>query len=143
MKTILRNLLFSLIAVWVLDQIIPGFSLGSNFQQIAIVAFVLLLITYIIVPLLSIIFLPINIITIGVFKWVFTAGAIFALVRLSSFVELNEWVFRGFSYSLPYFSNLPPINIRTFEFTFWHNIIVLAIGYNFNLTFLQWLTTDD
>lgn len=139
----LRSFLFAFMTVWLLDQFVPGFELGSNIPSLALTTLALIVINYIVVPILSIIFLPINIITVGLFKWVLTAAATYVLVKYASFIVLSDWTFQGFTMTIPFLDSLPPLFIKQFEFKFWENIALLAISYNLIFSFLNWLSRDS
>lgn len=140
MKSLLRTYLFSFFSVWILDTIVPGFILGLTLQDLALTSLALLLVTYIVVPLLSIVFLPINIITIGLFKWVLIAAATWAIVNYLPFIQLNDWRFDGITLSVPYLAMLPPLYLKPFEFKLWENIVLLSISYNLLYALLNWVT---
>lgn len=140
MKHLIRTFLFSTFTVWLLDRFVPGFNLGDNLQTLALTSLALMFVTLIVIPLLSIIFMPINIITIGLFKWILTAGVLFGIITYASFITITDWQFAGFNYFIPY-ANLP-VELPPYSFTLWPNLILLAASYNLFLGFFGWLCSE-
>lgn len=70
--SILANWLLSAIAIFLTAEIVPGFKV-ENFQTALVVALILGIVNAIIKPILVILTLPINILTLGLFTFVINA----------------------------------------------------------------------
>jgi len=81
MSQVLMTLIFSAIAVFVAGHILPGVHVDS-FGTALVVAVVLAFVNTLIRPLIFILTLPINILTLGLFTFVIIGG----LVLLVSFI---------------------------------------------------------
>lgn len=132
MRWILRQLLFHLAALLATQVIIPGFSIGSSYQSIGLATLALSAINVFVKPIVKILFLPLNIITLNLFSVVINIGVIVALTKLVSTVTISSWQFKGFS---AYGFVVP-----SFEFTVIYTYIIVSILITLAVTFLNWLT---
>lgn len=81
MFTILANWLISALSIFLVANYLPGFSVNS-FTTALVVALVLGIINAIIKPILVILTLPINILTLGLFTFVINAALIMLAASL-------------------------------------------------------------
>ena len=89
------NLLVSALVVFVLANVMPGVSIDGYVSAI-IVAVVIGLLNAIVRPILAILSLPINILTLGLFSFVITA----VIILLASAIMGNSFHVDGFWYAL-------------------------------------------
>lgn len=97
MKTLLRFFLINLASLWITTIIIPGLSYTGGIKSLLLGAAVFMLINLILVPLLKILLLPLNLLTLGFFAWVTNVLALFALTSFVSDFRLLPYTFSGFS----------------------------------------------
>lgn len=131
MKTLLRYFLINFVALYGTTQIIPGLSYTGGFKSLAIGSVAFMLINWILVPLLKILFLPLNLLTVGIFAWLINVLALFALTTVVSDFQLSPYSFHG--------ANILGINFPATELsTFWVAVVAsFLIGVITH--FLQWL----
>lgn len=132
MRWILRQFLFHLIALIGTSRIIPGFSIGSSYEAIGLATLALALINVFIKPIVKILFLPLNLITLNLFSIVINIGVVFALTKLVSTVTISAWQFAGvkaYGYVIP-----------AMQFTVIYTYVVVAVILTFIVSFLNWLT---
>lgn len=132
MRWILRQFLFHLIALIGTSRIIPGFSIGSSYEAIGLATLALALINVFIKPIVKILFLPLNLITLNLFSIVINIGVVFALTKLVSTVTISAWQFGGvkaYGYVIP-----------AMQFTVIYTYVVVAVILTFIVSFLNWLT---
>ena len=60
MKSLLRNLLIHLAAIWLTAYFLPGFVVEGGLKTYVLGAFGLMFVNFMIIPLLKIMFLPLN-----------------------------------------------------------------------------------
>lgn len=96
MKTLLRYYLINLGALWVTSQIVPGFILDGGITTLLKAAVVFTAINLILVPVLKILLLPLNLLTLGLFAWVVNVLALYVLVRLVPSLHLTPFYFSGY-----------------------------------------------
>ena len=132
MKTILRFFLINLTSLWVTTIILPGLTYTGGLKSLALGAAAFMLINLILVPLLKILLLPLNLLTLGLFAWITNVLALYALTTAVSDFKLVPFTFTGFSSSI---FTLPAFLMSPFLVAV---VASLLIGIITN--FLQWLT---
>ncbi len=90
-----------------------------------------MLINLILVPLLKVLLLPLNLLTLGLFAWITNVMAIYALTTVSDF-QLVPYTFSGFNFNG---FVIPPYELSPF-------LVAVAASFLIGLitNFLQWLT---
>lgn len=94
----LRYFLINYIALWSTTEIIQGLSYTGGIRTLLIGAVVFMGINILLVPLLKVLLLPLNLLTLGVFAWVTNVLALYALTILVPEFRLMAFMFSGFSY---------------------------------------------
>lgn len=89
------NLLISALVVFALANLMPGVSI-AGYGSAIIVALVIGLLTAFVRPILGILTLPINILTLGLFSFVITA----VIILLASAIMGDSFHVEGFWYAL-------------------------------------------
>lgn len=99
MKGLLRTYLFYLLALWLTKTIFtPSIITPTDLQVWLIAAGVLALLNMLVKPVLNILFLPVNAVTLGLFSIVINAAIFFAFLRLFPQFQVEAWVFPGFTF---------------------------------------------
>lgn len=98
MKKILRSLVINLAALILVNQVIAGFKISGGYQGILFTALVLTGINLTIKPLIKLLLLPINLITLGAFRWVVNVFSLYLVTLLVPYLEIFAFTFPGFSY---------------------------------------------
>lgn len=96
-KTILRHFLINLVALFIATRFIPGLTYSGGVKSLLIGAAVFMVINIILVPLLKILLLPLNLLTLGVFAWVANVLALYALTSIVSDFQLVSFYFPGYA----------------------------------------------
>lgn len=98
MKKLLRMFIFSAIALYLTSLWNYGFVISYDFntffQSTLIIAFAY----YLILPISKVIFLPFNILTFGMVSFGVFVLFLYILDSHLSFIQINDWVFKGGSY---------------------------------------------
>lgn len=141
MKNLFRLFLFSLASIFTLDYLVPGLYISPNFQNYFILATVFMFLRVIAIPILVIIFFPINLLTGGFLKVLLLIGGVYLLALYMPAIRLEDWFFSGVSYQLPYFTDvkiqIPPVHFKLLE-----NVILIATIHTAFVSFLTWLSSD-
>lgn len=90
-----------------------------------------MLINIILVPLLRILLLPLNLLTLGLFAWITNVLALYALTTMVSDFRLASYTFEGFQSGI---INLPAFELTTFLVAVAASFVIGIITH-----FLQWL----
>ncbi len=131
MKTLLRYFLINLVSLYATTLYLPGLTYSGGFKSLTIGALAFMIINWILVPLLKILLLPLNILTIGMFAWLINVLALYALTTIVSDFSLIPYSFPGVS--------LAGLTIPAMELsTFWV-AVVASFMIGMITHFLQWL----
>jgi len=98
MKTILRQIGINYLALYLSFNIYPGFSVKNSFQVILTASILWLLLNKVVKPIIKLLLLPINLITLGLFSWVISVVTLFLLQFLIVGISLQPHYFTGFTY---------------------------------------------
>jgi len=131
MKTLLRYLLINLVSLWATTRIIPGLSYTGGIKSLLVGAVAFMLINFLLVPLLKILFLPLNLLTLGLFAWITNVLALFALTTIVSDFVLAPYTFSGLNYN--------GFEIPAFELSAFLVAIAASFLIGFITHLLQWI----
>lgn len=132
MKAFLRAILVNLLVIYLVDAVYPGFSILHNAKTLITAAVIWLLLNKIVKPVIKLLLLPINLITLNLFSWTVSLITLFLLPLIVEGINISPYYFPGFSYqgfSVPAFHLnlfLSYVAASTFLSIF-HNIIIWLI----------------
>ncbi len=95
MRTILRIIFINFTALWATTQILPGLSYSGGFKTLFLGSLAFAIINILLVPVLKILLLPLNLMTVGIFSWISNVLALFVLVNLVPQFKLIPYYFPG------------------------------------------------
>lgn len=98
MKVFLRHVLVNLLVLYLTDLIYPGFSIVHDFKTLLSAAFIWLLLNKIVKPIIKLLLLPINLITLNLFSWVISLLTLFLLQVLVGGISISSYSFPGASF---------------------------------------------
>ncbi len=131
MKSLLRLFLINAVSLTITARLIPGFTINGGFKSLAIGAVAFMLINWLLVPLLKVLFLPLNLLTVGLFAWLINVLALYALTTLVSDFALVPYRFPGL--------NLNVISIPSMDLTVFWVAVLASLCIGIITHFLQWL----
>ncbi len=91
-----------------------------------------MVINMLVVPLLKIMFLPLNLLTLGLFSWIVNVLALYLLTRIVSELKLVPFEFQG--------ANLAGVIIPPMDLNVLMVAIIASFVIGFTSHFLTWLT---
>lgn len=98
MRTILRSFFITLFSLWATTRIVDGFRIENSIQGLLIASSALLIANVFVKPIVKILFLPLNIATLGLFTIVINALILYGLDYMLVEVVVGKWNFGGISY---------------------------------------------
>ena len=130
MKKLLRSIIINAAALALVSQVMAGFKISSGYEGVFLTALVLAGINLVVKPLIKLLLLPINLITLGAFRWLINVFSLYLVTILIPYLEITGFNFPGFSYkgfiiSEMYLSTLWVLVIASFlislfsTFLFW------------------------
>lgn len=132
MRKIIRLYLVSTFSLWITNQWFPqGLVITNNILTLLQAGLALMLANSIIKPLFSLIMLPINLITFGMFRWITNVVMLYLVVSFIQGINIHSFRFNGLNYAGII---IPPIN-----FTTWMAWIFIPFVISIISGFLIWL----
>lgn len=132
MRKLLRYFLINIGALYLTTRLIPGLTYSGGFKSLLIGGLAFMAINVILVPLLKILLLPLNLLTLGFFAWVTNVLALYALTTIVTDFQLVPYTFAGFHTG---FIIIPPYELSTFMVAVAASFLIGIITH-----FLQWLS---
>ncbi len=126
MKKVLRLVLFYSIAIYSISRFSTGLSYGDNIKTLFLASAALTAATFFVKPILKLITLPINFITLGLSSWLIDVLMLYAVTiivpgfSINSFV-LNEFYYNGFVIPGFYFNQISAVFAVSFLLAFFVN----------------------
>lgn len=132
MKSLLRSLLIHLAAIWLTAYLLPGFVVEGGVKTFILGALGLMFVNFMIIPLLKIMFLPLNLLTLGVFTWVINVVGLYIMTKILPQIELRPFRFEG--------GNFLGVNLPSQDFNLLYVAVTASFLIGFTSHFLKWLT---
>jgi len=110
MKPLLRSISINLLVLYLTDLAYPGFSIKHDLKVLLTAAVIWLLLNKIVKPIIKLLLLPINLITLNLFAWAVSLLTLFLLQVIVGDIEIASYQFPGLNYNgfiiPPFFINL-------------------------------------
>lgn len=132
MKSIARRIVFYSVALFLTSQIITGLKISGGFTTYLVGGIILSILFLIVKPILSIITIPLNIITLGFFSFIINAIILYFLTILVPNISITAFTLNGFSFSGFIVPDIPFNNFFAF--------IIASILLSVIVGLLKWLT---
>lgn len=98
MKGLLRSFFINLASLWIVGQVIPGVSFGEGYRGLLLAALVLGLVNLFVKPLINILLLPLNILTLGTFRWLVNVASLYLVTIFVPQFKISGFFYPGFLY---------------------------------------------
>ncbi len=135
MKSLLRSFIINIAALYIASNIIPGMMYSGGIQTLIFATLVLAIMNLLIRPIINILLLPINLITLGAFRWLVNVFVLFLLIVVISNLNIEAFSFSGFEYQG---FTVPDIEVSRF----W-SIVLSSLTISFTNAFLFWLAKEE
>ncbi len=106
-KSLIRSLIINLAALWVTNEVVACFYFARGVETLIATAFVLGVVNLFVKPLINILLLPINLLTLGTLRWVVNVATLYLVTLIVPDFRVVGFFFPGLAYngfSLPPFS---------------------------------------
>ncbi|KKU25700.1 MAG: hypothetical protein UX37_C0015G0004 [Microgenomates group bacterium GW2011_GWA2_46_16] len=108
MKRLLRSVVFYVFALWLTSAMIPALSISGNLWGMLSAGLTLAIMMMLLKPLIALILLPVNILTLGLLGWFVNVIVLYLWSALVPQVTLGPWTFPGLSWGG---FVVPPVNL--------------------------------
>ncbi len=129
MKKISRMLIFSGLSIFTLTLFNPSFKVLGDFRNFIYLTILVAIVYYLLIPVLKLIFLPINILTLGFFSFILYVFIFNLAINYLHLASITSWDFPGFSSE---FLIVPRLVINEF-----YNRILSAFYVSFFISLLE------
>ena len=134
MKNILKSFLINAVALYVLTVIVPAFRIGGGLNSFLTAGATLTVLNILVKPILNLLLLPINLLTLGFFRWASSVLIIWLLTKLTPGLSISNYNFQGFSYQG---FIIPPAHFNVL----W-TLIIGSFMMSIITTFLDWILNE-
>lgn len=131
MKGIIRNTVINGVSLAVLDQIIPGVTIIGGFKTYIIAGLILSLLLLIIKPILNLLSLPLNMVTLGLFSFFTNSIILYILTIFVTEISITKFTFNGFT--------LAGFVVPVMNFNSFYAFIFTAAVLSMVIAFFDWL----
>lgn len=131
MKRFLRSFLITLLTLWLTTKIVLGFLYTGGFQTLFLATIAFTFINFFLKPLAKLFFLPLTLLTLGLFSWAINVGMLYLLTIIVTQIKVNAWQFPGFSFQ--------GFIIPKIYFSYFLTLILTSFVISFFSTFFRWL----
>lgn len=131
MKHLVRSVLIFSLAIWVISIYIGGISFGGDPKVLLLASTAIALGNIIVLPLINLLLLPINILTLGSFKWLSSVFLLFIVSATIPGFSVHAFQFPGLHTA---YLSLPSFGVNAF-FAF----ILISFILNVIANFFFWL----
>ncbi len=131
MKTLLRNILINIGALWVATSIMPSFVITGGLPGFLLGSLAFMVSGIFLTPLVRILLLPLNLLTMGIFAWLSNVLVLYLLTTLLPNFKILPYHFPGIATESFTFS---PMDLSTF-----HVAILVSFLIGFIIHFAKWL----
>lgn len=97
MKSILRSLFVNALVLYLAARIFPGIAYNGQFKTLILAALALTLLNLIIRPVIKLLLLPINLITLNLFGWIVNVIMLFLVTVVVKGYQVVPFHFLGYS----------------------------------------------
>lgn len=131
MKTLLRSILINAGALWIATSVMPSFVISGGLTGFLLGALAFIAASILLTPLIKILLLPLNLLTLGIFAWLSNVLVLYFLTTAIPNFKLLPYHFQGVDYQG---FIVPEISLSVFQVA-----IVVSFLIAFIMHFAKWL----
>ncbi len=131
MKRFLKRFFITTLSLYLIVLFIPGVSLNDGLKPLLISALALTFLNKLAKPLLKLLFLPFNLVTLGLFRWLINVITLYLLTIIVPSLTIQAFTFNGFSWS--------SLTIPSFDLGTFYAYVLVSFVLGLTTSFLRWL----
>jgi putative membrane protein len=132
MKKYLRILLVNLGSLWLVAYLLPGVTYSGGTKTLLWAALVLTLVNLFLKPLIKLLLLPVNLITLGSFRWLINVLSLYLVTLIVPAFDIVGFHFSGFTYK--------GFAVPAVDFNYFWALVVTSFILSLSSTTLLWLS---
>lgn len=94
---LLKKFLLAVASLLILTQLIPSVGISNNWQDLFYSAFVLTVLLFAVKPLLNLVLIPLNLLTLNFFSWILQIIIFYIWIVICD-VSVSSWQFNGVNF---------------------------------------------
>ena len=134
MKYLTRVFLFNTFALWLTSQLLPALVISGDWQTIAIAGIILTLLMLLVAPIVRILFIPINFLTLGLASWLGNVIIVYLLTIFIPQVAIQPWTFPGLTWQ--------GFSIPSYHVSYMGALVISTLAITLVSNILRWLAED-
>ncbi len=111
MKKLIVNIFSTSLALLTTSYLIQGFQVGPSWQAYLLASVIFIILNAFVAPLIKLLLLPINLLTLGLFRWVSNVLVLYIFDVLYTGVTISGYDFGGYTSNI---IALPPGHLSLF-----------------------------
>lgn len=131
MRGFLKTILVNLFTFFFISKFIGGIDFSEKISVLLLASFCLALFNLIIRPILNLLLMPINLLTLGAFRWVINLAVLYLVTLFVPEFRIVGFTFPGFSFS--------GFIIPEIRFSFFWSLILISFLIEIISGFISWL----
>lgn len=100
MRNLLVRIIATMLSFFITSRLIVGFQIDANWQSYLLAAVIFLMFNLLVAPLVKLLLLPINLLTLGLFRWFTQVIVIYLFDVLYTGLTIHSYYFSGFTSTL-------------------------------------------
>ena len=135
LRLLLRSLAINVAAVYLVTQILVGVvSYVGGIQTLVLAAIAISLANLVVRPIINLLLLPINLVSLGLFRWVANLGVLYAVTWMVPNFQVHPFTFPGL--------NLKYLIVPSISFSVFGAFLVTTVILTLVFHFMYWLLQD-
>lgn len=135
LRLFLRSVAINLASVYIAAQVLSGIiTYVGGWQTLFAAATAIAISNLLIRPLVNLLLLPINLVTLGLFRWIANLAVLYVVTLAVPNLKIHPFDFRGLSLT---YIIIPPVHFSAFA-----AFVVATFALTFIFHFLYWLLQD-
>lgn len=131
MIKVIKKYILVALCLHFLTLIVPAFRINGPWYDIFYSSFILTILLIIIKPVLNLIMLPLNILTLNLSGWILNILIFYLWTHLVPNISISAWKFQG--------AELGIVTLSPMDFSYFVTLIIVSILFILLLQFANWL----
>lgn len=131
MIKVIKKYILVALCLHFLTLIVPAFRINGPWYDIFYSSFILTILLIIIKPVLNLIMLPLNILTLNLSGWILNILIFYLWTHLAPNISISAWKFQG--------TELGIVSLSPMDFSYFPTLIIISILFILLLQFADWL----
>jgi len=130
-KKYLRSFLITAASLLVASYLVKTISFHEGGKTILVTALVLTIVNRVIKPIINLLLLPINLLTLGLFRWLINVFALYLVLLLVPQIKIEPFLFPGFEKG--------GFIVPSIQLSFFWTLVLVSFIISFTASFLYWV----